>query len=610
MATTMKDTALAGHPVEAGPNKAIVDSIIDRARSAPARARAALTLSLASAALMWAAFTPLDWGPLGWICLVPLILAVRIERPTRWMYRMIYLGGLAFSLLTLQWMRLGDAWMYPAWIAMSLYMAFYFPVFVGMSRVAVHRFRVPLLLAVPVAWVGLEYLRAHLMTGFAWYFLAHTQHQWNMLLQISDLFGAYGVSFLVALGNAVVAGMIGGRWLAKLQLLPRDATDDLDRYASTHRQRVGAVAVLLLLLSATLVYGVVRRAQAQFDAGPRVALIQGNFPSSLKHDPSMQGPMLQTHRDINARVIPEQPDLVVWPETMFSWPVMELADGLDADQVVADHPELSLLPEIDGQARSTLQTFAEEDNASLIIGLESVSVSAESIRSFNSAVLVEPEAGIVGRYDKIHRVPFGEYIPFADSFEWIRRMFPFAQSMGIAEGERVHVFRVDGRRFLPVICFEDTVPHLAAEMIDSAEQNGRNVDCLVNLTNDGWFTGSNEQEQHLITATFRCVENRTAMVRAVNTGISAIIDGDGLVREPDVFIDLNGERETYRHPENGALPDEINCALVGYVPIDNRGSLYSRSGDWFAGLCAIGCLSLVVAPWCTRRTPALTAKAT
>ncbi len=117
---------------------------------------------------------------------------------------------------------------------------------------------------------------------------------------------------------------------------------------------------------------------------------------------------------------------------------------------------------------------------------------------------------------------------------------------------------------------------------------------LVNVTNDGWFTGSSEQEQHLITATFRCVETRTAMIRAVNTGISAIIDGDGLVRDPDVFIDLDGDRETFRDPDSGALPGELNCALVGHIPIDNRGSLYVRWGDWFAGLCAIGCLLLVV----------------
>jgi apolipoprotein N-acyltransferase len=611
MATTMTEPAAAQQPAEAGTNKAIVDSIIDRARSAPAAARGALTLSLCSAALMWACFTPLDWGPLGWVCLVPLILAVRLERPSRWMYRMLYLGGLAFSLLTLQWMRLGDVWMYPAWIAMSLYMALYFPVFVGLSRVAVHRFQVPLTLAVPVVWVGLEYLRAHLMTGFAWYFLGHTQHQWNMLIQISDVFGAYGVSFLVALGNAVVAGMIGGRWLARWRLLPRDAADDFDRYDSTQRQRVGAVAVMLVLLSASLVYGVARRAQAQFAAGPRVALVQGDFPSSLKHDPLMTVPMFETHKRLTAAAVMERPDVIVWPETMFSGPLLELSDALNRESLIDRYPGLTQLPAADENSRKLLENLSE-GGASLIIGLETVSVSPESIRSFNSAVLVEPQPGIedrnetaiVDRYDKIHRVPFGEYIPFADSFKWVQRMFPFAQSVGIAAGEKVHLFDIEGRWFMPVICFEDTVPHLAAEMIASAERDGRTVDCLVNLTNDGWFSGSNEQEQHLITARFRCVENRTAMVRAVNTGISAIVDGDGLVRDPDVFIDLDGERTTYRDPESGSLPDEINCALVGYVPVDNRGSLYTRYGDWFAGLCGIGCLLLVVLPLCTRRTAA------
>ena len=208
---------------------------------------------------MWAAFTPLNWGPLGWVCLVPLILLVRLERPTRWMYRMIYVGGLTFTLATLQWMRLGDLWMYPAWLALAVYVAFYFPVFVGLSRLAVHRFQIPLTLAVPVVWVGLEFVRAHLLSGFAWYFLGHTQHHWNLLIQISDLFGAYGVSFLVALGNAVIAGLVGCRWLSRLKLLPKDQPADLSEYVPGYWQRMGSVAAVLLLLSATLVYGVTRR---------------------------------------------------------------------------------------------------------------------------------------------------------------------------------------------------------------------------------------------------------------------------------------------------------------------------------------------------------------
>lgn len=595
MATAVMDPGPPKQAADSRPAPAlsVVDALIDRARSAPAPARGALGLSVSTAVLLWAAFMPLDWGPLGWVCLVPLIQLIRLKRPTRWMYRMVYLGGLLFSLATLQWMRLGDLWMYPAWIAMAVYVAFYFPLFVGLSRTAVHRLRIPLTLAVPVVWVGLEFVRAHFLSGFAWYFLGHTQHGWTMLIQISDVFGAYGVSFLVALGNAVVSGMIGGRWLARWRLLPTDGSDRPDGYVPGYWRRMGSVAAVLALLSATLVYGVSRRAQARFEAGPRVALIQGNFPSSLKHDPRAWESMYLTHEDLTGRAIPERPQIIIWPETMFTWPVLDLADGLDPAEFTAGHPELARLPEIDAESRLALHTLAEESGASLIMGLEAFAGTPDGVRRYNSALLVDPRHGVAGRYDKIHRVPFGEYIPLADSFEWMREAFPFAQGMGIAAGETVHVFNVGGHRLLPLICFEDTVPHLTADMLSAAEAGGRPVDCIVNLTNDGWFTGSSEQEQHLITARFRCVETRTAMVRAVNTGISAIIDGDGLVRDPDVFIALDGERTTYRGP-GGDLPDEVNCAIIGHIPIDNRDSAYARGGDWFAGLCAMGCLMAIV----------------
>jgi apolipoprotein N-acyltransferase len=126
--------------------------IIDAARAAPATAVAAGVVASAGSLLMWAAFTPLEWAPLAWICLVPLACLVRIERPTRAMFRATYIAGLVFWVPALQWMRLGDPTMYGAWLLLSAYLALYFPLFVALGRVAVHRLRVPLFLAVPVVW--------------------------------------------------------------------------------------------------------------------------------------------------------------------------------------------------------------------------------------------------------------------------------------------------------------------------------------------------------------------------------------------------------------------------------------------------------------------------
>src|SRR5262245_36003552 len=181
-------------PVRSAPPRAPRESalveIINSARNAPAGARGALIAAGLSGLLLWGAFTPLDFGPLAWVALVPLLLLVRLERPVHRMYAMVFAGGLLFWVLSLQWMRLGHPVMYIAWVALALYLALYFPLFVALARVAVWRCHVPLTLAAPVVWVGLEMLRGYLMTGFSWYYLAHTQHRWTELIQISDLVGA------------------------------------------------------------------------------------------------------------------------------------------------------------------------------------------------------------------------------------------------------------------------------------------------------------------------------------------------------------------------------------------------------------------------------------
>ena len=130
--------------------------------------RGVLGMSLLSGLLLWLSFTPVNASPLAWLAPLPLLLLVRIEDRTRWMSVSIYFGSLFSQLAMLQWMRLGDPTMYIAWWALSAYLATYMVAFVAISRVAVHRLSLPLVLVGPVVWTSLEYLRAHLLTGFAW----------------------------------------------------------------------------------------------------------------------------------------------------------------------------------------------------------------------------------------------------------------------------------------------------------------------------------------------------------------------------------------------------------------------------------------------------------
>jgi len=580
-----------------------VQRIITTARQVSHRvpARGAWLLGGMTAVLLWASFTPLDWGPLGWLALVPLIQLVRIPQPTRWMYRAVYFTGLVFWLATFQWMRLGEPTMYPAWGALAIYLAVYFPVFLLLCRTAVHRFSLPLTLTVPVVWVGLEFVRAYLVTGCSWYYLGHTQHRWIELIQISDLVGAYGVSFVVALAAAALAGLVPFSWLKKLRLISNDAAA-----VSTSQSRpIIAVAVSMSVFVAVLGYGYVRRSQADFHDGPRIALIQGNFTTEIKHDPGEAQRIFDEHYRLTGLSVREQPDLIVWPETMYRSPLLAADPDLSEDDLRRLAPRIDPRLWRESGVQQALSRLSRQTGAALLVGIDTGTLSAKAgFRRYNSAAFIRPETGFVGRYDKIHRVLFGEYIPLKDEFPWLAKLTPFPDDFGIAAGDHAAVFDLKRWRIAPIICFEDTVPHLVREIVKASADNadGKPVDCLVNLTNDGWFHGSSELDQHLITAAFRSVETRTPMVRAVNTGISAVIDGDGVVVEPDVFLDGDGQgRIAMRDPATGRPHKELNAVLVDNVPLDDRRSLYVAGGDWFAGTCGFLCLFLLAGTFRFRR---------
>ena len=559
------------------------------------------SMALLSAFLLWCCFTPVNASPLAWVALVPLLLLVRMEHRTRWMYSGIYVTGLLGQLATLQWMRLGDPTMYIAWGALSLYVAIYGVLFVAISRQAVHRWSVPLVLAAPMVWTGLEYARAYLLTGFSWYYLGHSQYRWLEIIQISDLVGAYGISFVIAACASALALLVPHSWMIRFRLV-HPTTGPVTAAGLTLGQliQVGAAGCLFI---ATLSYGYARRAQADFQPGPRVALIQGNFLASLRVAPPPAEDVFRTHLILMAQAVREQPDIIVWPESMFPWPLLEAAEGITDDQLAEVAPYAK--PDVwrNDYFRDMLATESQRTGAALVMGLNAARAETSRIHQYNSAQFIRPDVGLAGRYDKLHRVPFGEYIPLRESLPWLSRFTPYRGEWGLDRGQGPAVFEYGKWRMTPIICFEDTVPHLVRSAVAAGSDNetGKEIDLLVNLTNDGWFHGSSELDQHLITATFRAVECRTPLVRAVNTGISAIIDGDGAILDPEVFIDGDARknqprpaRTRARDPETGAWHKQLNAALVHTVPLDSRRSLYVRFGDWFAILCCAGVGAIIV----------------
>jgi apolipoprotein N-acyltransferase len=593
-------------------NEPTVRAIISAARAVPIRshARGAWICAGLSGLLLWASFPPLDWGSLGWIALVPLLLLIRPAQQPRATLVSTLVCGLLSQLCSLQWLRYGDPAMYFAWLALAVYTSLYFPVFVLLCRSAVHRFRVPFTLAVPTIWVGLEFLRAHLMTGFSWYYLGHTQYRFIELIQVSDLVGAYGVSFIVATSAAALAGIFPESLLGRIGIVPRQDPALVEGQPQLiNRRSVVAVGVSLSLVAAALVYGSVRRSQAAFTTGPRIALIQGNFTSEVKHDQSEALSIFNKHYLMTGAAVKYQPDVIVWPETMYRNPLLLKSPDVSDNELLRLFPAIPASVWKSSQVPDALRDLSRQAGADLVVGIDTLVADPGSVKHFNSAVFVKPELGVVSRYDKIHRVIFGEYIPLKETLPFLRSFVPYGGNFGIEAGQEPKLFRCKNWNLAPLICFEDTVPHLVRGIVDKLNHSdsARPIDCLVNLTNDGWFHGSSGLDQHLITSLFRCVECRKPMVRAVNTGISAVIDGDGMVVQPDVYLDVDNKgRTTMRDPKTGRWNRQLNAVLVDSVPLDNRTSFYLRYGDWFAGTCGFVALlvflaSLVPSRWFNRR---------
>ncbi|QDT14369.1 apolipoprotein N-acyltransferase [Alienimonas californiensis] len=601
-------------------------------------ARTAWLCGALAAALLWACFYPLAWGPLAWAALVPLCLLVRSPVRTRWEVRALWACGFVGTACQIQWMRLGDVAMYPAWLALSLYLGLYFPAFVLACRGLVHRVKVPFAVAVPVVWCGLELIRGRLMTGFGWNLLAHSQWDWTTLIQIADVGGAYLVGAVVALGNAALALLVPGSVLNRLGLIPNDEPPPA-RFAPLW-PAIGTACVL----AGVLIYGTVRRAGAEFPAGPRVALVQTDHPSSLRSDPEQADARFTSIRHLSAAATPYRPDLVVWPESAFPYPLFAVQEDVSEEAFAAAAtpvaPPEYFRSNVGGVA---LASLAESAGAYLLTGTTAGEIADPDgdgpqparFTRYGSAAMAAPTGGrgadglargaLMGRYDKRHRVVFGEYVP---NLPGLAKLTPFTeqpgQQIGIGEGAHAVAFRIDALgtdpaegqprpsyTVAPLICYEDTVPHLVRDTVNALPANGANKqtgpDVLAVLSNDGWFDDSAEQEQHLAVSLFRAVETRTPLVRAANTGVSAVIDGDGVPRTPNVFLDEQGQPVDLSALSNAALPDDRACVLIADVPLDPRRSLYLWWGDWLAFLCAAAaCVGFLLN---LRRTPAPTAAA-
>lgn len=529
-----------------------------------------------SGVLLSLAHFPFAWGFLGWVALVPLLYLVRAPA-SRWrLFLAAWLAGLTFFVTAIAWMRVAHITMAAAWILLSLYCSFYVPVAIGLTRYLDRRTSLPLVVSVPVVWTALEYLRAHFLSGFAWYFLGHTQHDVLPVIQIADLTGAYGVTFVVAAVNALLFELL---WRASRR--NPDVSTSAEVSPSPRALIFSGVAVFLLL-AATLGYGFWQLGRDDFGVGPRVALVQSSLDQRFRNDKASETSaetMIRHNIELTDWAARQKPDLMVWPET--SWP----------EDWVEVSPDVGLVPPdwLDRAKRSQLLATraASRWQAPLLMGLNSQYLDANGQgRRHNSAVLIQTDAGVGGQYHKMHRVPFGEFVPFRDTLPWLSILSPYDYDYSITPGETFTRFPLAGYHFGVIICYEDSDPLLARQYVADEP-----VDFLVNISNDGWFDGTSEHDEHLAICRFRAVECRRAVLRAVNMGISAIIDGNGRIREPDQYW-LGEEVQQGQGDVPVSRWHEFKQragVLIAAVPLDGRPSLYAQWGDWLP----IGCWMLL-----------------
>lgn len=525
--------------------------------------RSTLGLALAGAAIFWLALPPCDFWPLGWMAPMPWIVLIRRrELAGKRPYATLWLTWFLFWLAAVYWLLLPHPATSVGWLALSGYLAFYLPVFVGLVRVAVHRLRISVILAAPVVWAGLELAEAHLLTGFSMGNLSHTQHRWITLIQVSDLAGAYTVSFVIMFVAACL-----------VRMLPSE-----DRPAT-----LWPLAPLLAMLSAVLWYGHERLQYEEPAAAIHVALIQGSIDIELDANPERAQRMLSQYRELSLAAVRSAGwiDLVAWPESAFPCVLIE-SEGTPAVPDFWNGSEaafLTRLEQIRGSARNAFKELAIQIGKPCLVGTDTERFGPEGIRSFNTAAMVSASGEVVGCYDKMHLVLFGEYVPFADWFPWLQKFTPLPASA--ASGQTPMAFDVGPLRVAPNICYESVIPHVIRGQVCMLTEEGRCPDVLVNLTNDGWFWGSSELEMHLACGVFRAVECRKPFLIAANTGISAWIDADGRI------LDRGKRRQT--------------GTIVASVGLDPRKSWYLVCGDWPVGLCLSATIGLAIFGFWDRR---------
>ena len=527
-----------------------------------------LPAAILSGLLLALAFPPLAQADIVFFALVPLLLAVRAAEPKRG-FRLGFVSGLAFWLIDLVWLwRLKDnggplPLVVFGHVALAAYCALYTGLFGYASATlwsVARKHRSPILnglLALfvePLLWIGAEYLRGVILSGFPWNPLAASQYRNPAMLHAAAWVGSGLVSGLIVAVNAGIASFAFRLW-----------RDVFKRSLNTSRFKIRSAELAIALLTVCLCWmqgiSVIREDARASRTQPRLraALVHPDIPCIFEKDDDSVREANEALLRYTAFAAGASPTICLWPET--SLPGYYPYDKDSFNLIVSAVESLHGAPLLAGTVELRYGEVEGPDGKLPYDIYNSAYLFGKGVRAF---------------YRKQHLVPFGEFIPLESKIPFLKKLAPAGFSCTAGDGPCV--FKLDpvatnATSAGVLICFEDVFPYLARRAVNAG------ADLLITLANDAWFDGSCESEQHLAQAVLRCAENHRPMLRGTNRGVSAFIDRNGRV---------------IRRIGSGRGSGEPGFAVHELaVATGTPRTPYSRFGDWLLSIPAAAFLAIV-----------------
>ncbi len=553
------------------------------------------TLAFLSGVLCVLSFPRFDLESLAWFALVPLFFALENQTALK-SFGLGWLAGTVYFFGTVHWVtntmirygKLPAVLSYPIMLLFVVYLGLYVGIFAALFVFIRRETRIPAVLSAPALWTSLELLRTYALSGFPWASMGYSQYLSLPVIQIADVTGVYGVSFLIVMINiAVMRGSV--------------ILKDRNFHWPTWRP----VIAVFLLISLNMIYGAWRLSQDRAADPPtfRVGVVQANIPQDVKWDARFRQETIDRYERLTRELDSQSVGLVVWPEA--ATPFLFEEDKPFQQQVI---------------------DLVKADRTPLLFGSPSVTTASDRLWMFNSAYLLSADGRIANRYDKMHLVPFGEYVPLSNLLSFVNKMVegigdflpgdrytvmtlpsrddtqPRAKASsgkgeapsgdaGGASEELAPPVRARGRgaseeqqhrtgpqiinsgvappKIATVICYEVIFPDLVRRFVNEG------ATLMTTITNDAWFGDSAAPYQHFSMVVFRAVENRVPFARAANTGVSGFIDRTGRIQTTG--------------------PIFVEAALADTVRLRTKTTFYTRYGDVFAYACVIITLLMIYA---------------